>query len=208
MFEKRLDNIVEDFRRMYAPTFANLPTRLPLPLISEEDTRCRLMALYQLEVEYRGQVFINDGNTHEKVNRAARWLFSSKQRGLLLMGTMGNGKSTMLHIIQRLFKGTSTFGDAQDIFEHFKKSQGSMRYWDEPLLLIDDMGIEPIRCLVYGEEYYPISRLLLHRYDKQLTTIIATNLDITEIQARYGDRVVDRMKETFSVIKYENESYR
>lgn len=206
--EKSIDEIVAGFRHMYEPTFVDRPTRLPLPLKSEEDTRCRLLALYQLEVEYRGQVFVNDENTHDKINRIARWLFSSKQRGLLLMGTMGNGKSTMLRVIDRLFKSTSTFGDAQDIFEHFKKSQGSMRYWEEPLLLIDDMGIEPVRCLVYGEEYYPISRLLLHRYDKQLTTIIATNLGVDEIEARYGDRVVDRMKETFSVITYEHESYR
>lgn len=206
--EKKFDEIVAGFRHMYEPTFVDLPARLPLPLKSEEDTRCRLLALYQLEVEYRGRVFINDENTHDKINRIARWLFASKQRGLILMGSMGNGKSTMLRIIDRLFKSTSTFGDAQDIFEHFKRSQGSMRYWDEPLLLIDDMGIEPVRCLVYGEEYYPISRLLLHRYDKQLTTIVATNLGIDEIQARYGDRIVDRMKEMFNVIKYENESYR
>lgn len=208
MMEKCFEDIVAGFRHMYEPTFVDLPARLPLPLISEEDTRCRLLALYQLEVEYRGQVFINDKNTHEKINRVARWLFSSNQRGLILMGSMGNGKSTMLRVIDRLFKSTSSFGDAQDIFEHFKRSQGSIRYWEEPLLLIDDMGIEPVRCLVYGEEYFPITRLLLHRYDKQLTTIIATNLGIEEIEGRYGDRVVDRMKETFSVITYEHESYR
>lgn len=205
---KDFEEIVAKFRHMYEPTFVDLPARLPLPLNSEEDTCWRLLALYQLEVEYRGQVFINDENTHEKIHRVARWLFSSKQRGLILMGTMGNGKSTMLRVINRLFKSTCTFGDAQDIFEHFKKTQGSMRYWEEPLLLIDDMGIEPVRCLVYGEEYYPISRLLLHRYDKQLTTIIATNLGIEEIGARYGDRVVDRMKETFSAIIYDHNSYR
>lgn len=206
--EKSFDEIVAGFRQMYAPTFADLPARLPLPLKSEDDTQGRLLALYQLEVEYRGQVFVNDENTRDKVARVARWLFSSKQRGLVLMGSMGNGKSTMLRVINRLFKNTSTFGDAQDIFDHFKHSQGSMRYWDEPLLLIDDMGIELVRCLVYGEEYFPITRLLLHRYDKQLTTIIATNLGIEEIQARYGDRVVDRMQETFSVIPYEQDSYR
>lgn len=208
MSEKSIESIVAGFREMYAPTFANLPTRLPLPLVSEDDTRCRLLALYQLEVEYRGQVCVNDEYTYDKINRVARWMFSSQERGLILMGRMGNGKSTMLRVINRLFKGTSTFGDAQDIFEHYKKSQGSMRYWDEKLLLIDDLGVEPVRCLVYGEEYYPISRLLLHRYDKQLTTIIATNLGIEDIETRYGDRVVDRMKETFSVITYEHESYR
>lgn len=208
MTEKSLDNIVANFRKMYAPTFVDQPPRLPLPLISEEDTRCRLLALYQLEVEFRGGVYINDENTHDKINRTSRWLFSSKQRGLLLMGSMGNGKSTMLQIINRMFKGTSTYGDAQDIFEQFKKSQGTMRYWDEPLLLIDDLGVEPARCLVYGEEYYPLSRLLLHRYDKQLTTIIATNLEIDGIRVRYGDRIVDRMNETYNVIPYEHGSYR
>ena len=124
------------------------------------------------------------------------------------MGVMGNGKSTMLHAISRLFNGRGSYGDAQDIFEHFKKSQGTMRFWDETLLLIDDLGIEPSRCVMYGEEYFPISRLLLHRYDKQLTTIIATNLSIEDIAVRYGDRVVERMKETYNVLKYESKSYR
>ena len=206
--EKILKDTILNYKKMYAENYTELPKRLPLTLKSEEDTWCRLLALYQLEVKYRRQSFVYDDNTQDKIRRVARWLFTSQGRGLILMGTMGNGKSTMLRVINRLFQHTSTFGDAQDIFDHFKKNQGAMRFWDETLLLIDDMGVEPVRCLDYGEEHYPISRLLLHRYDKQLTTIIATNLGLEEIVARYGDRVADRMVETFEVIYYNHESYR
>lgn len=205
---KTTKEIIADFRRMYAQTYVDSAARLPIPLISEDDTRYRLQALYQLEVEHRDRDFIDDENTKDKITRVARWLYCSQQRGLVLMGGMGNGKSTMLRIIDRLFKNTSTLGDAQEVFDYFKNSRGGMRYWDEPLLLIDDLGVEPERCLDYGEVNYPITRLLLHRYNRQLTTIIATNLWFDDIQARYGDRVVDRLNETYSVITYGNESYR
>lgn len=205
---KSAEEIVAGFRRMYAQTYVTPVARLPIPLNSEEDTRYRLQALYQLEVEHRDCIFIEDDNTKDKIARVARWLYSSQKRGLVLMGGLGNGKSTMLRIINRLFKSNSTFGDAQDVFDYFKNSRGGMRYWDEPFLLIDDIGVEPERCLDYGEVNYPITRLLLHRYNQQLTTVLATNLWIEDIQARYGDRIVDRMNETYSVITYSNESYR
>lgn len=205
---KTAEEIVAGFRRMYAQTYVDSVERLPIPLISEDDTRYRLTALYQLEVEHRDCEFIDDESTCDKIARVARWLYCSQQRGLILMGGLGNGKSTMLRIIDRLFKHTSTLGDAQEVFDYFKNSRGGMRYWDEPLLLVDDLGVEPERCLDYGEVNYPMTRLLLHRYNRQLTTIIATNLWIEDIQARYGDRVVDRMNETYSVISYGNESYR
>ena len=205
---KSAKEIVADFRRMYSQTYVDTSARLPIPLNSEDDTRYRLMALYQLEVEHRHREFIDDESTRDKITRVARWLYCSQQRGLILMGGLGNGKSTMLRIIDRLFRHTCAFGDAQEVFDYYKKSHGGMRFWDEPLLLIDDLGVEPERCLDYGEVNYPITRLLLHRYNRQLTTIIATNLWIEDIQARYGDRVMDRMNECYSVILYGNESYR
>lgn len=203
-----INQIIKHYKQAYSTSMGGSTVkRLPISLVSENDTRLRLIAALSLEVEKRECTFVLDEHTEDKIGRVTRWLFNSNKSGLLLMGTLGNGKSTMLKAIRDIFYPYSTIGDAQDIFDYFKLEQG-MRFWNEKLLLIDDLGVEPLRCLNYGEEYHPISRILLHRYNCQQTTIIATNLGLNEIQERYGDRVVDRMFETYEVIKYDRESYR
>ena len=50
--------------------------------------------------------------------------------------------------------------------------------------------------------------LLTRRYDKQLFTIITTNLTPQEIRAKYGDRIADRFNEMMVKIVFENPTYR
>lgn len=205
---KSMQNIVDKYRDRYSSSMPKLPARLPVKLGSLDDTYLRLRAIYSLEVELRNDVFKLDDDTDDKLKRVSRWLCDSSKRGLILMGNMGTGKSTMLKSIHRLLECWGMFGDAQDIFEYFKKNNGAMRYWDERLVLVDDLGVEPWRCMNYGEESFPLTRLLLHRYDRNLTTIVATNLDFPEIEKKYGDRLADRMFEMYDVLTYNNDSYR
>lgn len=206
---KDLSDIINNYKDHYGQYVAACVDRLPCPLKDEEDTRCRLSAIYELQVNRRGGIMKEDKHTEDKIWEVAHWLCCSNRRGLLLLGTLGNGKTTMLQSVYSLFCRIGvSLGDAQSIFEYFKESQGHYKYWDEKLLLIDDLGVEPARCMLYGEESYPLSRLLLHRYDRQLTTIVATNLNFEEIQTRYGDRVADRLHEMYEVIKYDADSYR
>lgn len=203
-----IEQIINQYKKTYSTAIKSRENRrLPIQLLNEQDARLRLLAAYSLEVEKRERTFILDTHTDDKISRVARWLYSSSKRGLLLMGTLGNGKSTMMKAIHDVFWYHSICGDAQTIYEYFKKEQ-ALKDWDTELLLIDDLGVEPTRCLNFGEDYHPMSRLILHRYNCLLTTIIATNLSLDEIQERYGDRVVDRMYETYEVIKYDRESYR
>lgn len=204
-----LDEQIQAYERLYATTPLPMVKRLPLKLLSEEDTFCRLAANYKLLVRGRGHEAIMDDHINAKLKSVAKWLYCSQKSGLLLCGTLGNGKTTTLQSIYRLFcRSGAAIGDAQDIFSFYKENQCTLKYWNEPLLLIDDLGVEPARCITYGEESYPMTRLLLHRYDKRLTTVIATNLSFDAIQERYGDRVADRMIETFDAIGYNAESYR
>lgn len=124
------------------------------------------------------------------------------------MGSYGNGKTTMLRAISKMLPYISRLANAQEIFDDYKQDRVNSKFWNEPILLIDDLGIEPPKCFNFGEEYKPITNLLLHRYDKQLTSIIATNLSLEEICERYSARVVDRMYETYTCIQYKEKSYR
>lgn len=77
-----------------------------------------------------------------------------------------------------------------------------------PLLLIDDMGCEPDTVKHYGTETTPVADALCRRYDRQLPTIITSNLDDDGIRRKYGERITDRFDEMFDRITYEDESYR
>lgn len=205
--EKSMAEIVANYRDLFKSSFAGWTDRLPIPLFNEEDTYYRLVALISLEVENRGNAFDFDLNTRDKALRVARWLTSSQLRGLILMGSLGNGKSTMLKAIHLLFKRRGTLWNANEIYAGFKDMR-MLFHKDSPFLLIDDLGVEADKCMNYGEVSYPVSQLLLYRYDRRLTTIIATNLGMPEIQQRYGARVADRLAESYGVITYDAESYR
>ena len=80
---------------------------------------------------------------------------------------------------------------------------------DDVLLCIDDVGTEPASLKVWGNEVSPLVDLLYHRYDRQLFTIITSNLEGDEdIAKRYGVRVADRFVEMFDLIGFDNSSYR
>lgn len=77
-----------------------------------------------------------------------------------------------------------------------------------PLLLIDDVGCEPDVVKHYGTETTPVADALCRRYDRQLQTIVTSNLDDESILHRYGPRITDRLDEMFDRIAYDDESYR
>ena len=76
------------------------------------------------------------------------------------------------------------------------------------LLAIDELGVEPTESKIYGNVSEPLIDLLCERYDRQLCTIISTNMGAQEITERYGRRVSDRFNEMFATIPFTAESYR
>lgn len=76
-------------------------------------------------------------------------------------------------------------------------------------LAIDDLGTEPPEISDFGNKVLPLVELLLRRYDKQLPTIITTNLSEKQIADIYGARIADRLREMCERISYNRaESYR
>lgn len=192
----------------YAQNNTPREPRLPISFRSEEDIASRLTATYTLEVESREHSLILDVPTSSKIKKVAHWLYSGTKRGLILMGTCGNGKSTMLRAIKRLFEARASYCHAEEVYEFCRKSQGDICHKDDKLLIIDDLGAEPTTCQIYGNDTDPLERLLCYRYNIMRTTIIATNLGTDQIRKRYGDRLADRIKEQYNVLMYKELSYR
>lgn len=199
-------------RRATRPRF-----RLPIP---EDEAAAKLREAYAVEVVSRGGRYIDDEDTRSHIATAAKWLTGPYKPGLMLYGTVGNGKSTLARACELLvavqchsynvdeakrFSRTSAF-DLADIakndtalFERLKKAE---------LLSIDDVGVEPATIKVYGTVVSPFTDIMYYRYDRQLLTLVSSNLSLQDICDKYGERIGDRFHEMFDRIAFNNQSYR
>ena len=182
-----------------------------------------LRECYRFQVENRGYTYQEDEATRQHLTMAARWLVGESMKpGLFMYGSPGCGKTTLARAISQLIntiyhsdisferKGVSFIpasalteaakGEKQELLADLKNTE---------LLCIDDVGTEPASLKVWGNEVSPLVDLLYHRYDRQLFTIITSNLEGDEdIAKRYGVRVADRFIEMFDLIGFDNSSYR
>ena len=182
-----------------------------------------LTAAYRAEVAFRRRQFIADEYTAAHIAQLADFLTSDTSRfGLMLCGTYGNGKTTLMCALRsatNLLNRCGEFGrrnvglrfeDARDIaklytardqrpYNEFKQASG---------VIIEDMGKEPIEQMNYGTVISPVVEILEYRYYNQLFTAITTNLTPQEIRAKYGNRIADRFNEMMQVITFQDQTYR
>ena len=191
--------------------------------LTQQQAEDLLLAAYMAEVENRNRVYIDDSNTRNNISRIAGHLVAPKKFGLMLAGTCGNGKTSLLKAIQSATnflnlkyevrsdkeeKIAISIIDVKDIIANCKDYQMMEVYKKTPYLGIDDMGKEPKEVLDYGNVCNPVIDLIEYRYDKQLTTFITTNLTPDEFKDKYGERITDRFREMIEKIVFNDGSYR
>lgn len=184
-----------------------------------------LTAHYVTEVNHRGLEYIDSPNTRMAIYNLAKELTANNPRcGVMLCGTCGNGKTTLVHALREFiwelrvknhFKFMGEYFvpelrifDAKDLLRKFNNKDDWRTVNDLDLVAIDDFGKEPTEVLEYGNPRSPLVDLLEQRYQRQKFTIITTNLAPNEMEAKYGARLADRFREMFEVIAFEFSSYR
>lgn len=121
---------------------------------------------------------------------------------LLLHGGSGLGKTYLLHCVANAVRERGIeprYETAYDLLSALKSAYFSrgeplaQAYFDVPLLLIDDLGMEPMIENITVEQFY---NLLNARLNRGLFTVVSTNLSRTELQKRYTERVSSRLLDT------------
>lgn len=128
--------------------------------------------------------------------------FGSHRRNILMIGNTGTGKTHLSTAIAKVVisKGYDVLYDsAQNIISEFENDrfhsgygqteQGSRKYMECDLLIIDDLGTEFINQFTVSCLY----NLINTRLNKGLSTIISTNLSSNELSEKYEGRIVSRI---------------
>ncbi len=139
-------------------------------------------------------------------------------KGVMLAGPVGCGKTSLLNIMKYLTPTEHkffvkpcrdiSFEFIQDGYQIIHKYSKGKLYESEPkIICFDDLGTEN-NLKYYGNECNVMAEILLSRYDifitKRIPTHITTNLSASEIENHYGLRVRSRMRELFNLIAYDN----
>lgn len=174
-------------------------------------------------VERRLREFTMDSTLRQILAHIAYYLTNPRCKfGLLLCGTVGNGKTTMLHAIRELIFFTNNNGlwdvpyrtvsapmyDAREIAQISKDFRAFRKLKSLPLLFLDDLGKEPTERIEYGNITTPVVELLEYRYENMLSTFVSTNLTPSELGRKYQARIADRFNEMLEIVVFKNNSYR
>jgi hypothetical protein len=134
-------------------------------------------------------------------------------KGILLSGPVGCGKTSMMKLIRHLVPHYRPYEiiPARNItfgFNHLGYSiiedYGNGRYY-----CFDDIGVEPMGRH-FGKDCNVIGEILLSRHElfmkTGLRTHATTNLNARELEERSGNRVRSRMRQLFNLIAFDPET--
>ena len=137
-------------------------------------------------------------------------------KGILLSGPIGSGKTSLMNLMKILASAEHKFyiKPCRDISYEFiqegyeiiqRYSKGKL-YPDPKTICFDDLGTEN-NIKYYGNECNVMAEILLSRYDlfisKKIHSHITTNLSASEIESVYGNRVRSRLRSMINLIAFD-----
>lgn len=151
----------------------------------------------------------------------------SLKKGLLLCGSVGTGKTTLMKafrfnkrrsftVVSSRFIASKYASNGSNVIDEYSGSlliSSSIEtfYQTEIGVCIDDLGTEESKKN-YGNQSNVLAEIILNRYDNSQIpwhyTHITTNLNATEIEQLYGTRVRSRLREMFNLIPMTGEDRR
>ena len=142
---------------------------------------------------------LKDGKTISVLcQRYADALPSPKFPQLLLYGQAGRGKSFMGNAIaaRAIERGIDTlrltaYRMTEEVMAGFSANSSPLpRFVQVPLLVLDDLGTEPMIPNVTKESLFAIAD---QRNASRLATVYISNLNADELTERYGERIASRI---------------
>ena len=136
----------------------------------------------------------------------AKWLSDNKGKGLLCIGNCGRGKSLicgkiiplLLHHYHRKIVYSC---DAQQMNANIDAIK------EKHIIYVDDIGTENL-SVKYGEKRLAFPELVDEAEKRGKLLMLSTNLSISELQEKYGERTIDRLRAITTPVVFKGNSLR
>ncbi|SFX74895.1 ATPase [Cytophaga hutchinsonii] len=148
----------------------------------------------------------------------------SLDKGIMLSGPVGCGKTTLMNLMNHIIPVANRYivrscrlvsydfiSQGYDAIHKYsyQSFKNNKKVVTPQAWCFDDLGTES-SLKYYGNECNVMAEILLSRYDlfieKDMVTHITTNLVAEEIESFYGVRVRSRMREMFNLISFDRNS--
>lgn len=180
----------------------------------------------ELGKDFKKEFSIMDEPLFSKYKVVYEHLVKNEEKGLLLIGSIGCGKSMMMRVIQRLFKDTEcrfkwvSSSVLKDMLDECTVSEIKYMYGKDLKmdLYIDDIGVQKNKNN-YGNVVNIISELIFDREElyteDRFRTHFSSNVpsrsdnkEVDTLESIYGKRCYDRIVGMCELISWQSKSLR
>ncbi len=137
-------------------------------------------------------------------------------KGIILTGPVGCGKTSIMHLIKPFVPGKYDYKikSAREVsFEFAKQGYNALNLYTQKSnnqnrlsgFCFDDLGAEQ-QIKHFGNDCNVMAEILISRYEQFIengtVTHITTNLSASEIENLYGNRVRSRLRQMFNLVAF------
>lgn len=191
-----ISKVIEDMKR------AGMPSPIDKVFISIPDAKSVLQKYLSHFLQMQGRKL----QWLPEYDHICEWLSDNKGLGLFMYGNCGRGKSFLGRYILPaiLLKYNNKIVKTFDVQEMNKDPELLL---SKHIIGIDDIGTEEVSN-TFGNKRMVFGEIMDSVEKESKLIIISSNLQQKDLKEKYGDRILDRIKETTKRVLFEGESLR